>query len=387
MIDPNRLLNTFLDLARIDGISGHERGVAEAVQARLTALGVSNGLDRADENFGGDCGNLLARLPGTVPAPAILLCAHMDTILPTQGLSVVVDGERVSTDKTTILGADDRAGIAMILEILQVLIEGRLDHGPIDVLFSVAEEAGMHGAKAVDISALDATMGFVFDSSALCGKFVVEAPAAMAFRTLVRGRAAHAAVSPEKGIHAIQIAARAIARLPLGRHGLTGMLNVGTICGGTAINVVPDAVEVLGETRSADPVALDAQVRLVNEAFERAAIDAGGRAETTWIRKYGGFELDPAAPVVSAAIRGIRAAGSEPEQIRYPGGSDANVLNDRGIPTVNLGIGTDNVHSTRESMPICNLVQGAQIGLNIVLGMVSSHHAVPSEGARTSGPA
>jgi tripeptide aminopeptidase len=378
MIHSNRLLDTFLDLARIDGVSGHERGVAAALQARLTALGVSNRLDQAGGNFGGDSGNVLARLPGTVAAPAVLLCAHMDTVMSTRGLSIVLDAGRVSTDRTTILGADDRAGIAIILEILQVLIERRLDHGPIDVLFSVAEESGMHGTKAVDVSAIDAAMGFVFDSSAACGQFVVEAPAATAFRILVRGRAAHAAVSPEKGIHAIQIASRAIARLPLGRHGQTGMLNVGTIRGGTAINIVPDEVEVLGETRSADPVALDAQIRLVNEAFERAAADASGQVEATWFPKYGGFELESTAPVVCAAIRGIRAAGHAPEQIRYPGGSDANVLNERGIPTINLGIGTHNVHSTSESMPIRNLITGAEIGLSIVVESARSHReAVP----------
>jgi tripeptide aminopeptidase len=372
MIHPTRLLDSFLSLVRIDGVSGRERAVAAELQVRLQALGVACQLDRAGDAFGGDSGNLLARLPGTVSAPGVLLCAHMDTVLSTRGLNVVRNAEWISSDGTTILGADDRAGIAIILEILQVLIDGKLDHGPIEVLFSVAEESGMHGAKGVDVSALEASMGFGFDSSAACGRFVVEAPAAVAFRILVRGRAAHAAVSPEKGIHAIQIASRAIARLSLGRHGQTGMLNVGTIHGGTAINVVPDEVEVLGETRSADPDALDTQVGLVREAFEQAAIEAGGQVEIAWNRKYGGFSLEHTEPVVLAAIKGITAAGCVAEPIRYPGGSDANVLNDRGIPTVNLGIGTENVHSTQESMPIRCLVQGAEIGLGIVQEVVRS---------------
>jgi tripeptide aminopeptidase len=215
----------------------------------------------------------------------------------------------------------------------------------------------------------------VFDSSASCGSFVIEAPAAVAFTVRVRGRAAHAAVAPEKGIHAIQIAARAIAALPLGRHGRTGMLNVGTIRGGTANNVVPDEAEVTGESRSADPSALEAQLGLVRAAFERAALDGGGQVEIAWTRKYGGFELDRSAPAVMAAVRGIEAAGGVPSPIRYPGGSDANVLNERGIPTVNLGIGAHNVHSMQESMSVQSLVEGARIGLGIVQEVVRNGRA------------
>jgi tripeptide aminopeptidase len=376
IVCPPRLLESFTRLVRIDGVAGSEREVASEVQARLASIGVTSHIDAAGETFGGNCGNVLARVPGNAIAPPILLCAHMDTVLPTAGLKIVRDAEAIASDGTTILGADDRAGIAIILEILQVLVEGTAAHGPVQVLFTVAEESGMRGVKAVDAAALDASMGFVFDSSAACGGLVIEAPAAVAFTAWVRGLAAHAAVAPEQGVHAIQIASRAIARLPLGRHGRTGMLNVGTIRGGTAINVVPSEVEVVGETRSADPMALERQMDLVTEAFEQAAREFGGQVEIAWSRKYGGFELEPSAPAVLAAMRGIRAAGCVPEPIHYPAGSDANVLNERGIPTVNLGIGTRHVHSMRESMPIRSLIQGAEIGLRIVTELAEGAAAV-----------
>jgi tripeptide aminopeptidase len=367
MINTNRLLETFIGLARIDGTSGRELEVANHIQARLKLIGLAGQMDQAGDSFGGNCGNLMVKLPGTADAPGVLLCAHMDTILPTKRLNIVRKGDLIASDGKTILGADDRAGIAIILEILQVLKERRLDHGPVEVLFSVSEECGMHGSKSLAMGALEASMGFVFDSSAACGDFVVEAPAAMSFRILVRGKAAHAAISPEQGIHAIQIASRAIAALPLGRHGRTGMMNIGTIQGGKAINVIPDEVEILGETRSADPASLGAQMELLRESFEGAAAAAGGTVEIAWTRKYGGFMLGSAEPVVLAATRGIEAAGREARSICYPAGSDANVLNERGIPTVNLGLGTSNVHSMEESISLSSLTQGAEIGLGVVL--------------------
>lgn len=376
MLDSRRLLDTFLGLARIDGVSGHEGEVARNIRTRLQRLGIESAMDSAGDSSGGNSGNLLARLPGTTCSPAVLLCAHMDTILSTQELKVVREGDTFASDGTSILGADDRAGIAVILEILQALQENGVDHGPIEVLFTVSEEAGMQGVKSVDLDRLEAGMGFVFDSSAPCGSFVVEAPAAIAFRIVVKGKPAHAAVSPEKGIHAIQIASRAIAGLPLGRQGQLGMLNIGTIRGGRAMNVIPDEVEIVGETRNVHPEDLQRQVLLVQEAFERAAAEAGGGAEITWNQKYGGYNLGPDEPVVLAALRGIAAAGSEPRRIRYPGGSDANVLNERGIPTVNLGLGYMNVHSLQECMPISSLVQAAKIGLGILQELLPNQHQV-----------
>jgi tripeptide aminopeptidase len=372
-----RLLDTFLGLAVVDGATGNERAVAGAVRRYLDDLSIVATMDDAGATFGGEAGNLIAHVPGKVPAPALLLCAHLDTVLPTLGLKPVTQPDGlITSDGTTILGADDRAGIAIILEILHQLRERSIPHGPLDLVFTVAEEHGMHGAKALDISQLKASMGLIFDSSAPCGSFVIEAPGAVAFHAVVHGRAAHAAVSPQKGIHAIQIASQAISHLKLGRWGTTGMLNIGTIQGGTAINVIPDRVEIHGETRSPSRDELEAQKAHIREAFDGAAAAAGGSVALNWSPKYDGFSMGAEDPIVRAVTQGIAAAGFDPQPLRYPGGSDANILNGRGLACVNLGLGYRNVHSLQEAMPIQCLVDSVSIGLAII-GTIAKQAAIP----------
>jgi tripeptide aminopeptidase len=367
MPDPTRIVELLLSLAAVDGPSGREADVAEAVRGRLAGLSIPAAMDGAGAVSGGSSGNLIARIPGTLAAPTLLLCAHLDTVLPTRGLKAEVGADGlIRSDGSTILGADDRAGIAIILEILQQLRERRLPHGPLELLFTVSEEDGMKGAKALAIGELQAAFGLVFDSSAPCGSYVVEAPGAAAFEAVIQGRAAHAAIAPEAGVHAIRIAAEAIARMELGRWGGTGMLNVGTIRGGTAINVIPDRVELQGETRSPSTTGLQAQMDHVRDALEGAARQAGGSVSLRWIPKYRGFSLAAQAPIVAAVRHGVAEAGFEPRPLSYPGGSDANVLNERGIACVNLGIGCRNVHSLQEAMPVQSLVDSVRIGLEII---------------------
>ncbi len=366
MISQERIVATFLELVQIDGASGNELAVARYLQDRLDHLNISNEQDDAGQSFGGNAGNVIGRVKGSVEATPILVCSHMDTVGETRGVKPVFRDGQIETDETTILGADDRAGIAAILEVLTVVRERDIPHGPIEVVFTVGEETGMHGSKYLKKSDLAAKLGFVFDSSAIPGHFVVEAPSSVAFRIQVLGRAAHAAVSPEKGINAISIASRAIAMLKLGRVGDVGMLNVGTIRGGRAINIVPDKVEIEGETRSNDERELQSQLDLVREQFESAAKDSGGHVEIESWRKYSGFRLTESDPVVSSVMEGIASAGFEPKPLRYPGGSDANIFNEKRIPTVNLGMGYQNVHSFQESISVNNLVAAATIGLHIV---------------------
>jgi tripeptide aminopeptidase len=366
MVNQDRLIRTFVDLGLIDGIHGHEAGVARELMSRLRALGLECTMDGAGATFGGNAGNVRARLRGSDGVPAIFLCAHMDTIQPTKNLKHVFRDGVIASDGTTIVGGDNRAGLAVVLEILCALEEQKIGHGPIEVLFTVAEEAGMHGAKFVNPSEFEAQFGFIFDSQADPGNYIVEAPGAVSFKAVVHGRSAHAAVSPEKGVHAISIASKAIASLKMGRWGHTGMLNIGTIHGGTAINVVPDRVEILGETRSASDSDLHAQIDCLRKAFEEAASACGGSVDLEFVEKYGGYQFAEDDPVVLAARGGMAAAGFEPTPLRYAGGSDANVLNKKGFSALNLGVGFKNAHSFQEYIPVRNLVSAAQIGLGIV---------------------
>lgn len=366
MVNQERLIRNFLALGSIDGIYGNEAAIAGELATRLRALGLSVTTDEAGSTFGGNSGNVRGRLPGIAGVPSIFLCAHMDTIQSTKNLKHVIRDGVIASDGTTIVGGDNRAGLAVVLEILHTLEEHKLRHGALEVLFTVAEEAGMHGAKFVKPTEFESQFGFIFDSQADPGNYIIEAPGAVSFKATIRGKSAHAAVSPEKGVHAILIASKAIASLKLGRWGNTGMLNIGTIHGGTAINVVPDQVEVLGETRSASDSDLQSQVEYLRNAFESAASSCGGSVELEFTEKYGGYQFEDDEPAVIAARGGIALAGLEPTPLRYSGGSDANILNKNGFSALNLGVGFKNAHSCQEYISVRNLVSAAEIGLGIV---------------------
>ena len=367
LINQERLVESFKSLTLIDGIHGKELTIAGYLMKTLKSLGLEVAMDDAGSTYGGNAGNVIGRLPGKTNAAPIFLCAHMDTVQPTKNLKHVIEAGVITTDGTTILGGDDRAGVAVILEILQVLHERNLEHGPVEILFNVCEEAGMFGAKYVKASALQSSFGFVFDCQASPGAYIVEAPGAVAFKIKVRGRSAHAAVSPEKGIHAIQIAAKAIAQLKLGRWDETGMLNIGTINGGVSINVIPDFVEITGETRNANKEKLQGQMEYIRSTFEQAAQECSGAVEIKFTEKYGGYQFNGGTKAIEIAQKAIKAAGYEPAPIRYPGGSDANVLNNNGIAALNLGVGFKHAHSFQEKIAIADLEGTARIGLNIVM--------------------
>jgi len=366
MINKNRIVKNFLDLTLIDGIHGKESEVAGNLIHRLKKLGLTVSMDQAGKSFGGDTGNLIAKLPGNSDYPPIFLCAHMDTILPTKNLVHIIKDDVIYSDGNTILGGDNRAGIAVVLEIVETIIEKEIPHGNLEVLFTVCEEAGMHGAKSLDINNLESRLGLVFDSQASPGSYIIEAPGAVSFNIEVKGKSAHAAVSPEKGIHAIQIASKAISNLKLGRWAETGMLNIGIIEGGKAINVIPDFVKITGETRNANKDELNYQKDYIKLIFEEAAKEFGGSVQITFSEKYDGYQFDENAPFFEPIRKGIADAGFIPTPIKYPGGSDANVLNNKGLTAVNLGVGFKNAHSFSEHISIENLVSAANIGLNIV---------------------
>jgi tripeptide aminopeptidase len=366
MINNDRLIESFLSLGLIDGISGNERECARELISRLSALGIPATMDDAGSTFGGNAGNVRGTLPATTDGIPILLCAHMDTVQSTKNLKHVRTNGMIASDGTTILGGDDRAGLAVVLEILRTLKDHSILHGPIEILFTVCEEAGMYGAKFIQRSDFEARFGFVFDCQASPGNYIVEAPGAVAFTAVVHGRSAHAAVSPEKGIHAIQIAGKAIGQLKLGRWADTGMLNIGTIHGGTSINVIPDRVEITGETRNADEQELRSQMEYIRKTFDDTAAEFGGRVEIVFKEKYGGYRFSERDEILQIVQKSIEASGLTPTPIKYPGGSDGNVLNKSGIPTVNLGVGFKNAHSFQECVDVHDLQATAAIGLNIV---------------------
>lgn len=351
MIAPEKLLETFLELVRIASPSGQEEPVAAAIVCHLEALGLQVLRDEA--------GNVFARLQGE--GEPILVMAHMDTVTPVEGVAPQMRDGVVYSDGTTVLGADDKSGVAVILEVLRVLWQGGEPHRPVEALFTVREEVGLEGAKAFDTSRLTARLGIGLDVGGEQGTIVVQAPAQNSLVVEVHGRMAHAGVNPEEGINAIRVAAEAIARMPLGRIDDETTANVGVISGGTATNIIPDLVTVRGEARSRSDAKLEQQTRAMVEAFEHAARQHEARLDVSVRHAYSAFNLGEDAPVVRLIADGMRSLGVEPLLAPTGGGSDANVLNAAGIQTVQISTGMAEVHTCDEHIALSDMVRSAEI--------------------------
>ncbi len=366
MVNRERLLKTFLDLVAIDGVSLHEGAVAEAVEQRLCRLGLEPFRDQAGAAIGGETGNVIAALPGALSA-TVLLVAHLDTIRPTGGVVIVQQEGAVRSDGTAILGADDRAGVAMVLEAVEVLRESETPHPTVEVAFTVAEEIGLLGAKHLDYQRLKARVGFVADGGKEVETVVSAGPWHSRFAVKVIGRAAHAAVHPEEGVNAVLIASRAIAQMRLGKVDEETVANVGVIRGGEATNVVPAEVEVKGEARSQDPSKVGATIAEMVGLFEREAEAAGGRAESSVEELYQGYRHGPESEVIRI-IEGAMARQGLTIQLKpSAGGTDANFLNAGGIASAVVPTGAHNPHSNEEALFLDEFYRSAQLLVDIVL--------------------
>lgn len=367
MIQRERLIETFLRLCRTNTPARQEAVLADLLQERLERLGLTCVRDDSRAQTGSDTGNLIGTLGATVPgAPALFFAAHMDTVEPNPGVNIIVEGDEIRTDGRTILGADDRAGIAPILEALQVIVEENIPHGTIQVVFTVCEEIGLLGAKSLDTSLLSAGFGYVLDSGPPVGSIVNEAPSQDSMDIVIKGRPAHAGAEPEKGVSAIQVAARAIDRMRLGRLDHETTANVGVIHGGQATNIVCPEVILRAEARSRNPEKLKVQVEHMVAAVHEAASFYGATAEVNIDHQYDAYRLSENDPVLALALRAIRAVGREPVLKAVGGGSDANVLNARGLPTCVLGTAMSGVHTHEEKASIEDLCRTAELVVAIV---------------------
>lgn len=356
MINRDRLVSTFLELVQIDSPSGHEEEIARHLMAELKSLDVPVVRDKT--------GNVIGRLAGE--GPPILLSAHVDTVGPGRGVKPVVANGIITSDGTTILGGDDKSGVAAILEVLRVLVEQGLPHPPLEVALTVSEEIGLEGAKGLDLNTLRAKDGIVLDSGGEIGTIAVAAPSQYKLRAVVHGKAAHAGAEPEKGINAIVVAAEAIAAMPLGRIDEETTANVGRIQGGTATNIVPDRVEIAGEARSHDESKLEAQVQAMTKALKQAAAQHGATVDIDVERSYSTFQLSEEDGIVRRAVAAAKTLDLTPALVPSGGGSDANIFNAGGVTTINISSGMDKVHTTEERLAVDDLVKCAEFLLAIL---------------------
>lgn len=367
-MDRAGITELFVRLARISSPSRKERRIADFLKARLLEFGLDVFEDDTGIRSGGDAGNIIARWPGESGGEPICLCAHMDTVQPTEGLEPVVDETHIRTGGRTILGADDKAGITAILAGLLSARQSGVPHPDIEIVFTVQEETWMSGSRLLDLVLLRSKLCFVLDSGGSPGHMVSETPALYEVQITVQGRAAHAGVDPGDGVNAIWVASRALARLPVGQIDADTVLNIGQVQGGTSTSAVPDQVTLKGELRSYRAHGVDALLRRVEQTFQRVASQAGARTEVSFRPCFTRYALTEKDEVVRVASEALRRAGLEPQLTRRGGGSDANSFNERGLNSVNLGVGMEADHTSEENVAIDDLIRSARFVASLITG-------------------
>jgi tripeptide aminopeptidase len=361
-------LDLFLELAAIPSPPGEERAVADRVSQELHGLGLEVEEDGAGKQIGSSAGNLLCRLEASTGGGLpIFLCAHLDTVPPADGrLEPVVEDGIVRNAGGTILGADDKSAVAVMIEAARRLVAGALPHAGVELVFTPKEEVGLLGAGAFDTARIDARVGFVFDQAAPIGEIVLGAPSAMAIDFLFTGRSAHAGMYPEEGRSAVAAAARAIADMRLGRIDDESTANVGRIDGGGARNIVPAQCRVTAEARSHDEAKLTDLAREMTETASFAAALEGCEVETEISRSYRAYRFKRGDPAVRLASVALERAGFTPSYVLSGGGADANVLNERGLSCLNLANGMKEIHTRDEHVAVRDLEAMVEVTLALV---------------------
>lgn len=366
MINQDRLVERFLSYVQIDSPTKEELDFALHLKEELENLGLEVYMDDAGEKVGSNSGNIIARLKGNTDGQAILFSSHMDTVSPGRGIKPQIRDGVIYSDGTTILGGDDKAGIASIVEVFQTIIENNLDHGEIEAIFTIYEEGGLHGAKNVDYSKINAKKAFVLDSSGAPGTIIYKGPAQNKLDIKFIGKEAHAGVAPETGISAIMIAAEAINNMNLLRIDEETTANIGIIHGGSATNIVTKEVILEGEARSLDDDKLRAQTDQMVQACKDAAEKFKGNVEIEVENVYGAFEVAKDHELIKNVEEACVRLGLKSIIITSGGGSDTNIYNSKGIDAINLGIGEMAPHTLEEHLHIEDLTNTAKLALELV---------------------
>lgn len=368
-VEAEGALGLFLELAAIPSPSRRERAVMERCIAYLRDLGLDPQED-APPLPGDEAGNVICRIPATAgeTGTPIMLCAHVDTVQPTAPIEPVVADGVVTNRHATILGGDDKAAVAAMLEgVRRIVAEGR-PHAGIELILTVQEEIGLLGAKAVDCSRLAARIAYVYDHAAPIGGLVTACPSQYSIDATFIGRSAHAGIAPQEGRNAIAAAAAALAELRFGRLDDETTANVGTIAGGVARNIVPDRCELRLEVRSRSHERALKESQVMLDALAHAANAAECELETTSTLEYVAYKLRRTDPVVQIAWAALEDCGHAPELLATGGGADAHIFNANGIPCANVCNGMDLIHTPDERIAVADIEAMVDVTLALVEG-------------------
>jgi tripeptide aminopeptidase len=362
------MLEEFLELVQIESYSRKERFIADALTAKLLELDFEVTEDEVGGKIGGNAGNLIAHLPGDKTLPAIMFSAHMDRVENHGQIKPVVDETAglIKSDGSSILAADDISGVCAILEGLRLIKAAGVVHGDIEVVFSVAEEVGLLGARHLDYSLLKSKIAYVIDSGGPVGTLINQAPTQYTIQVRVYGKSAHAGIEPEAGLSAIKVAAVALSRMREGRLSPSSTANFGIIHGGKATNIVCDLAEISGEARSSIPSELSAYLEEVKKVFVKTAAEFSAAIEVKFNLEYETFRLDENDEAVQLAVRAMANMGIKASVHGSGGGMDGNYFNSNGIRAVGIAPGYRNVHTSNEEQAIGELEKCGRLVAEII---------------------
>lgn len=366
MINQDRIVNAFIEYVKIDSPTKSEKVFAEFISEELMALGFEVVVDKAGEACGSNSGNVIGKLKGKTDGEPILFSCHMDTVSPGIGIKPVIKDGVIYSDGTTVLGADNKAGIAAVIEAIKAIKEKDIAHGDIEVAFSIFEEGGLYGAKNLDYSQFKSKKAFVLDSGGDPGQIIVQGPAQDKLDFVIKGKPAHAGVCPEEGISAIMVAAEAISKMALLRIDEETTANIGKIEGGEVTNIVTPELMFKAEARSLDNEKLKAQSNHMVACVKAACEVNGATFESAVSRMYSAFKIDENDEIVNSVRRACKELGLKAFTQASGGGSDTNILNANGIKAVNLGIGERKPHTLEEHIAIKDLVTSAALVVEII---------------------
>jgi len=370
MIEKDRITEYVMDLIKIDSLSRKEKDVALKLKKDMEQLGAECFFDDADKEVNSNVGNLVVRLKGNKSnAHPFFLSAHMDTVGPGEGIKPRINNGVIKSDGTTVLGSDDKSGLAVIVEVLRTLKEKEIPHSDIEIAFTICEEVGLLGAKHIDIKNFKSHYGIVLDSGSP-SHLVVKCPSAVKLDFQVNGLEAHAGVCPERGLSAIKLTSEAISNMRLGRIDFETTANIGVIRGGLATNIIPNYVEIIGEARSHSEEKLQAQVDHMRNCFQNAAKNYQVSVDEKTYRasvtdkiekSYDKMDVSSESAVFKLVNQAVKNLDYNLEPVASGGGCDANYFNKKGIECVNLGTGMKEIHTVNEYLVLEEFFRSADI--------------------------
>ncbi|WP_371373800.1 M20/M25/M40 family metallo-hydrolase [Sporomusa aerivorans] len=357
------IVKEFLELVKIDVQSRNERGIADVLKDKLTALGLEVSEDDTATKVGGNAGNIIARLKGEPGIPAVLLSAHMDRVMNAGNITPVVHADTgiITSDGNSILAADNIAGVCAILEGIRKIKANNTPHGDIEIVFSVCEEIGVVGTKHLDFKQLQARIAYVFDAPGRIGRIITQAPTKCKIKVGVQGRSAHAGNEPEKGLNAIRVAAVALSRLKEGRISLNTTANFGSFHAGNSTNVVCDYAEILGEARSTNDYEIEQYLQDVKQIFAAVADEYQTEIEVSMQILYRAFSINETEAIAQIAARAMRNVGIEANFTSGGGGMDGNHFNANGIQAIGVALGYSKNHTPAEQVVIADMVKCGEL--------------------------